>query len=272
MPWEDAIRQTLLIFGLLICAMASMGEETDKRDNWYFFGSIVYSSRSLDGVIVSKNAIADGVYGDMVTTGDAMGVDNSNAAMLAFGVQYKRFGFGLNYMPTSFKGTGSALVGGSGTNVGIYAETPLETDINVNMLLANVYYNLIQTQDTVLGLGAGLGQTMVDLSIVPETGTALTYDGNTPFGFLNLHFKSRYKRFLYGFVLNGLSLDVEDANIVYSDYKVDVGYRIFDGRAKVDIVGGYRLVNFAIDMEGNSSEIAVDVSLEGPFLGLAATF
>ena len=76
----------------------------------------------------------------------------------------------------------------------------------------------------------------------------------------------------YGFALNGLSLDVDGANIVYSDYKGDLGYRVVDRRYKLDLVGGYRLVNFAVDLEGTGGEIGVDVSLEGPFLGLAATF
>lgn len=261
-----------LAFALLIYATVSCGEETDKPGDWHFFGSLVYSSRSLGGVIVSKTANNSGGYGGLITTGNAMGVDDSNGAMLALAVQYKRFGLGLNYMPTSFEGTGSALVVGTGPNAGIFTETPLETKIDVDMLLANIYYNFIQNQDTVFGVGAGFGQTFIDLSIVPETGTALAYDGVQPFGFLNVHFMSRYKRFLYGFALNGLSLDVDGVNVVYSDYKIDLGYRLMDGRVRVDLVGGYRLVNFAIDLEGVSSEIAADVSLEGPFLGVAATY
>lgn len=256
----------------LMCAVVASGEDAAPPPDWHFFGNVVYSSRSLDGVIVAKNAINDGVYGDMVTTGDAMGVDDSQGAMLALGVQYKRFGLALNYMPTSFDGTGSALVAGTGTNVGVIVETPLETKIDVDMLLASMYYNIVQTRDSVFGIGAGFGQTMVDLSITPEVGTALAYNGQLPFGFVRLHFNSRYKRFLYGFALNGLSLDVDGANIVYSDYKVDLGYRLIDKRVKLDLVGGYRLVNFAVDLDGTSGEIGVDVSLEGPFFGVTAIY
>lgn len=266
------MKQRLLTLVCLACSAYAFAEEGQKPSNWHFFGSVVYSSRALGGTIASKNAISDGVDGDMVTTADAMGVDDSNGAMLSIGAQYKRLGIGLNYMPTSFEGSGSALVAVGGGTAGIFTSTPLETDISVDMLLASMYYNLIQTQDTVFGIGAGFGQTMVDISIVPDVGTALTYDGQLPFGFLRLHFSSKYKRFLYGFALNGLSLDVDGVNIVYSDYKLDLGYRLIDKRTKLDLVGGYRLVNFAADMTGTGGEIAADVSLDGPFLGIAAIF
>lgn len=266
------MQRTVFSVAAAFLAATTIGAETAKKpSDWHVVGNVVYSSRSLDGVIASKNAINDGVDGDMVTTGDAMGVDASQGVMLAIGAQYKRFGLGLNYMPTSFEGTGTALVAVAGSG-GFFTSTPLETKIDVDMLLATAYYNLVQTPDTVFGLGFGLGQTMVDLSIVPETGTPLAYDGQLPFGFLRLHFNSRYKRFLYGFALNGLSMDVDGANIAYSDYKIDLGYRLVDKRYKLDLVGGYRLVNFAVDLEGTTGEVGADVSLEGPFLGLTAIY
>jgi hypothetical protein len=151
-------------------------------------------------------------------------------------------------------------------------KTPLNTNIDVDMLLANVYYNFIQTPDTIFGIGAGFGQTSIDLSIVPDIGTSLVYSGTQPFGFLNLHFSSCYNRFLYGFALNGLSMDIDGVNIVYSDYKVDLGYRVIDKRMKFDVIGGYRLVNFAIDLGYDSTKVDANVSLEGPFLGVRAVY
>jgi hypothetical protein len=261
----------VLLFFLLSGPLSA--QELDSRpSDWHVGGSVVFSSRSLDGTIFSRTAGSGGRFGDLVTTADAMGVDDSNGAMLALGVQYKRFGLGINYLPTSFEGSGSALVAGTGANAGVFIQTPLETDIDVDMLLASAYYNLIQEPNTVFGVGFGLGGTIIDLSIVPEVGTVLAYEGSQPFAFLNLHFMNRHRRFLYGFSLNGLSMDVDGVNVVYSDYKADLGYRLHDARAKVDLVGGYRLVNFAIDLDGTGGKIAADVSLEGPFLGVKATY
>ncbi len=255
-----------LVLLLTLSVAAQEGEE--KPSNWHVAGSLVYSSRALDGSVVSKNSISEGVFGTLVATGDSMNVGEANGLMLALAVQYKRFGIGLNYMPTSFQGSGFALAEVGTAGGGAFIKTPLETDIDIEMLLANVYYNFIQTSNSVFGVGAGLGRTEIDFSMVPGTGNALVYEGVQPFGFLNLHMRNQYKKFIYGFVLNGLSMEFEGANIVYSDYKVDLGYRLVDKRVKLDLVGGYRMVNFAIDLAGQSSEIAVDVTLEGPFLGV----
>lgn len=261
---------------LIICALiqTSIAEEETKPRNWHISGNVVYSSRSLDGTIANKTAIAGGVFGDLIATGDSMDVGTSDSAMLALAVQYKRFGIGINYMPTSFDGQGTALVAGTGSNIGIIKEVSLDTDIDVTMLLANIYYNFIQTPDTVFGLGVGFGQTSIDLSIIPDStwATPLIYEGEQPFGFLNLHFSSNYKRFLYGFAINGISGVFDGVDVTYSDYKVDIGYRVIDKKVKLDIMGGYRLVNFAVDLEYDGNKTAADVSLQGPFLGISATY
>lgn len=259
---------------LAICALmqATGAEEETKPRNWHVSGNVVYSSRSLDGTIANQSAIAGGVFGDLVATGESMDVGTSDGAMLALAVQYKKVGLGINYMPTSFEGQGTALVALSGSTAGAYTLTDLDTNIDVTMLLANLYYNFIQTPDTVFGLGVGFGQTSIVLSIVPTIGSPLAYEGDQPFGFLNMHFSSNYKRFLYGFALNGISGNFQGVEVVYSDYKVDLGYRVIDKKMKLDIMGGYRLVNFAVDLEGNGNKTAADVSLEGPFLGITATY
>lgn len=258
---------------LLLITTSIFAEETERKpSDWHVGGSLVYSSRTLDGSVVSKNSLSGGAFGTLVATGDSMNVGDSNGMMLGLAAQYKRFGIGLNYMPTTFKGSGFALAEVGGAGGGAFVKTPLETDISVDMMLANIYYNFIQTSNSVFGVGAGLGRTEIDFSMVPGTGDPLAYQGEQPFGFLNLHMQNRHKRFLYGFALNGLSMEFEGANIVYSDYKVDLGYRLVDKRVKLDLVGGYRMVNFAISLEGESSEIDVDVTLEGPFLGVTMLY
>lgn len=257
----------LFAFGL-----PSSAEEAAPKHNWHFSASLEYSTRSLDGTIVNRNALDNGAFGELIATGDSMNVGNSDGVMVAAAVQYKRFGLGLNSLPTSFEGQGSALVAGSGSNAGVFLVTPLDTRIAVNMLLANVYYNIVQTPKTVFGIGLGFGRTSIDLSIVPDIGDALTYDGKQPFGFLNLHFSSTYKRFLYGFALNGINGTFAGATVDYSDYKLNLGYRAIDSRVKLDIMGGYRLVNFAIDIDNAGDRVSADVSLEGPFLGVSFTY
>jgi len=262
-------RSWIVLFAL---AAAAWGSEPEPKWPWQFTGSILYTSRSLSGTIVSRNAINDGVYGDMTTTADTMGLDKSQSVLLSLGAKYKCFGLGMNYLPTSYKGSGFALVAASGPSGGVFIPTPLESRIDIDMILGNISYDLIQTPDTVFGVGAGLGTTLIDLSIVPETGTALVYDGSQPFGFLTVYFGSRYRQLYYGFSLNGLSMDIDGAYVRYSDYMAQVRYRLHDARTKADLVGGYRQVNFAVELDGDGWQLRSDMSQEGPFLGLSVTY
>ena len=241
--------------------------EPDAASDWRFSGNLVYSSRPFAGSFISTG------LGGMVATGDSMNLGTSDAMMLALGIRYKRFGVILNYMPTSYHGQGTAMIGAVGPGGGgVIKETPLDTKIDVDMLLANVYYNLIQTPTSVFGVGFGFGQTVIDLNLTPEEGTPILYQGTQPFGFLNMHMSSRYKRFLYGFNINAISAEFEGVQVTYSDYKIDLGYRLIDKRVKFDIVGGYRLVNFYVDVEYSGGEVVSNIGLEGPFLGVTVAY
>jgi hypothetical protein len=197
-----------------------------------------------------------------------MNVGTSDEFMLAIGAYYKRWGIGLNYMPTSFSGVGSALVKVDSGSTGVIVATPLNTNIDVNMVLANVSYDFIKTGNNVFGIGVGLGNTSIDLAIIPGVGDSIIYNGNQPFGFLNIHMSSKHNSFSYGFSMNGISADFDGASVDYSQYTVNLGYRVKDGAVKLDVIGGYRLVNFAIDLQEGQNVIRADVALEGPYLGV----
>lgn len=251
--------------------MTSPTEKFNHR-NWHFSANLAYTSRSLSGTIANRTGIADDAFGDLIATGDSMNVGSSDGIMLALGAQYKRWGMGLNYTPTSFTGQGSAIVTLGGDQAGVLVRTPLNTDIDVDMLLASGTYDFVQTENTVFGVGLGFGRTDISLDITPDVGNAIVYDGQQPFGFLNIHMSSSYKRFRYGFTLNGISANFSGVEVDYSDYKLDLGYRVIDKNFKFDIVGGYRLVNFAIDIENGQDIVKASVSLEGPFLGVNVVY
>jgi hypothetical protein len=254
---------------LMVMAMAAFAAADGTAERpWHLSLNVVYSSRSLSGEIVNRNAITDDSFGNLAATGDSMNVGTSDGLTLMVGAQYKRWGAGVNYMPTSFSGQGAAIVEVGGAEAGVAAKTPLNTNVEVNLLLGNISYKLIQTENAVFGIGAGFGQAAIDLNIIPAVGSAIIYKGEQPFGFLNMYMANNYKRFLYGFSLNGVSATFDGVQVDYSDYRVDLGYRAIDDQVKCDIVGGYRMVNFAIDLEYGAEMAAADVTLEGPFLGV----
>lgn len=254
-----------------LCAANSAKLENNK-DKWHYFVNLAYSSRELSGEVVSKTVNQNDAFGELVATGDSMNVGSSNGLMLAAGAQYKKWALGLSYLPTSFNGSGSAIVAvGSGSSA-VLQKTPLETDIEINMILANGSYKVIETKHSVFGVGAGMGYTAIDLNIVPEVGSAIDYKGNQPFGFLNMHMLNMHDKFIYGFSLNGISAAFDGVNVNYSDYKIDLGYQLDNKKYKTNIVWGYRMVNFAIDIESEGKLVKTDVRLEGPFIGVVIAY
>lgn len=261
-------------FTLLFISTASIADDALMPNNeisvsdWHYNFTVVYSRRSLDGTIVNQTPINSDAFGSLLATGESMNVGTSDEFMLALGAQYKRWGVGLNYMPTSYSGIGTASVEAGGSVAGVIVKTSLNTDIDVDMLLANISYDFIKTGSNVFGVGAGLGNTTINLAIIPGVGDSIIYNGQQPFGFLNIHMSSQYKKFRYGFSMNGISATFDGVEVDYSQYTVDMGYRLKDGTVKLDIVGGYRLVNFAIDIEQEQNIVKAAVALEGPFLGV----
>jgi hypothetical protein len=251
---------------------AASSEDPEHHRDWHFFANVSYTPRTLSGSITNKSAIDDGVFGDLAATGDSMNLDTSDSLMVTVAAQYRRWRMGLNYAPTSFSGQGYAIVALSGNQAGAYVKTPLNTSIDVNLLLGKLSYDIIQTKDSRFGVGAGLGSSYVDLSIIPQVGNSIVYQGNQPFGFLSVYMQNKYHDFLYGFNFNAISASFSGVEVDYSDYTVDLGYRLSDKKVKWDVVGGYRLVNFSIDIEDGEDMIEAVTKLQGPFIGLSASY
>ena len=249
----------------------SSGNTLDHRD-WHFFANISYTSRTLDGSVAETSGITDDVFGNLYATDDSMNLGNSDKFMYTLAVQYKRWSLGLNYTPTSFSGQGYAIVGLTGSQAGLSTKTPLNTDIEVNLILGKLSYDIIQAKNTKFGVGVGLGRSDIDLNIIPQVGNSIIYKGYQPFGFLSVYMANNYQRFLYGFNFNAISASFTGVEVGYSDYTIDFGYRLSDKEIKWDLVGGYRLVNFSIDIEDGQNMYKAITHLQGPFIGVSVSY
>ena len=246
----------------------------EATSDWSFSGSAVFSSRPYEGGF-SKTQTAGEVNRGMVATDDSMGLGDSNEGMYALGAKYKRWSAVFNYMPTNFEGTGTALIGSKDPGMnGALVESPLDTNINVKMYLANVSYDIIQTPNMIFGLGVGFGATSVEMSILPEDRPelAIDYGGTQPFGFLSMHMKNKYEDFLYGFTIRAIQANFQNVDVGYSDYKIDLGYRLIDDWYNLDAVGGYRNVTFDAALVVEGGDVASKMNLKGPFIGLAMSY
>ena len=263
---------TKVFLPLCITALTTISAYAEEASDWQWQASVLYSSRTLDGTIVRQTEVANGVFGDLMATGDSMDLGSSDKFMFGVAGQYKQWRAGLNYLPTSYSGQGFAIVDLGGSQTGVLHRTPLSTDINVDMLLANLTYDLIQTSTSRFGVGVGAGRTQIDLNIIPELGNSIIYEGTQPFGFVSVYMANRYQNFLYGFNVNAISATFTGVHVNYSDYNLQLGYRLSDDDIKWDVVGGYRRVNFSIDLEFERDVVQADTSMTGPYVGVTMTF
>jgi hypothetical protein len=79
--------------------------------------------------------------------------------------------------------------------------------------------------------------------------------------------------------LNGVAMTLDGVEIDYLDFQFELGYRAYQGYFNLDIIAGYRMVNFAIsgssEVDGTintTRDVAVDLTLEGPFLGITLSY
>jgi hypothetical protein len=271
----------ILAFVMFVPAALSAASGSDRENNtsqttrdWHFSAAIVYTSRTLGGSIAQNDPLFRNTYGSMLATTDSMNLNKSDSFMYTLAVQYRRWGVALNYGPTSFSGQGSALVGldNNTTDTGLLHTTPLTTAINIDLLLGKFTYDIVQSKNSRFGVGIGLGESFIDLHITPDVGKPIAFSGTEPFAYASIYMQNRYEAFLYGFNLNGISATFSGTKIDYSDYTVDLGYRLSDDTVKWDVIGGYRLVNFTISMEDQGENIKAVTQLQGPFVGLSISY
>ncbi len=263
-------------------------EEARKKykrpENWSVFASATYNSRRIKGNISRKNTLNNGVSSDLVATGETLDLDRSNGFMYYGGVSYKRWVLGLSFMPSSFQdqGNGFSYFDISGPNGnGVLTELATVTDVNIDMYLGNITYEVVRTEHTTFKAGIGVGGSSVNLHITPiDTAVSeIKYDHTQPFGYITMNMATDYRRFLFSGNMNSVAMTLEGVKIDYLDFIFQLGYRVYQGYFNLDINAGYRMVNFGIsgssEVNGkinSTRDVGVDLTLEGPFLGITLSY
>jgi opacity protein-like surface antigen len=232
-----------------------------------FGAAIVYGPRDIAGtVFVDRAGPASGL-----ATADSLGLGTATSVQLRLAAGYKRWRVALDYLPTQYSGDGFADVD---INIGdlppISAQTPVRSDIDVNLLLLNLRYDVFRTDRWTTALGFGLGQTDVDLALVPAIGRAVAFDSKTPFGYIGGDIEWRFaNRWSARGGLQWISGEFDGSRIDYGNYNIAIAYRLNQKRFLTEIVGGYRRVDFTFDYSVPGDRIVTDLSIEGPYLGFS---
>jgi len=150
---------------------------------------------------------------------------------------------------------------------------------DIDMYLANVLYEVVKTPNTSLKVGVGLGSSVVEFNVTPDSTHVgeIAYDGSEPFGFLTVNMMNTYNDFSYGFNVNGINMEIDNTLVEYSDFTLQGGYRFYKKkRFKADVIAGFRQVNFALTTNNDDDIVDhiydVDLTLSGPFIGFTLSY
>jgi hypothetical protein len=189
------------------------------------------------------------------TTADSLGLGDAKSFQYQVGYWYKRWQFALVDMPTTYTGQGFATTEiDFGTGTVIAVDTPISSDIDVRMTLLNVLWDAWSGDTWKFSVGFGLGQTKVDVHLIPDLGQGISFDGTEPFSYLALRYVTRSK-------------------FDYSNLNLMGGYLFHAGdKSKFDVVAGYRRIDFLFDYNVNDQRTRTDMTLKGPYIGIVGAF
>jgi hypothetical protein len=257
------------ILSLLLCAAVFPAIAHAEEDDWGFVASVTYGPRAIAGTIFA-NRPGPAMGG---ATADSLGLGTANSFMYAAGFRFKRWNFTLDSMPTTFDGQGFATAAidlGNGQAIAI--TTPIISTINVDLKLANVMYDVFNTEKGKFSAGMGFGQTAIDVALVPAIGQSVAFNGTTPFGFLAINYVKRFNKFSLTVAAQGIALAVNESSMDYSNLNLMGGYMFFKKKWFSEVVIGYRRVGFKFDYDVAAGIFDTDMTLTGPYVGLVGGF
>ena len=265
------IKQSLTALGLVTVVLMQFSVESamaqDAEPDWSFSVDIGWAWRDIDGTIFDYTPPVTGV-----ATTDSLGLGTSSEPQASFGVRWKQLMVDFVYLPSKFTGDGfllEAIDFGNGPVIG--NTDPITSDIEVEMFLANVEYDLLKRGDMDLGVGIGLGTVNLDIVMTPASATGVTIIGNVPFGYLTSTFVKRWDKFAATFGLQGISVTIDDYSITYKSVNIAGNYRLMErGRFNLSVAGGYRYVEFDYSFDDDTSGVKTYTAFEltGPYIGL----
>lgn len=259
------VMQTLtLCFSSITISIAD-----DVSTDWGFNAMLGWAWRDINGTMFSYSPPLSGA-----ATADSLGLGSSSEPDAAIGIRWKRLNVELVYLPSKFSGDGVLVQDldlGSGSNIS--NTTPITSDLEVTMTLANVEYLVLQRSDLDLGFGFGFGQVGLDIKMTPQIGAEVNISGDVPFGYLTASLVKRWGKAALNAGLQGLSISQNSTSVTYNSLNLAGTYRFLQKeKVSFDVLAGYRYVsfNYEFDDDNTGATAATDFELTGPYIGVRA--
>lgn len=239
--------------------------------DWGFSAIVGRAWRDINGTMFSFTPPLSGA-----ATAGSLGLDSSSEPQAVIGARWKRLNINFVYLPSKFSGDGVLVQGldfGSGPVIG--TTTPISSNIEVTMTLANIEYLVLNRSDMDLGFGVGLGRVDLNISMTPQTGSDVNISGDVPFGYISGSFVKRWGKIALNLGLQGLSVSQSSTSVAYKSMNIAGAYRFSQqDRLGLDVLAGYRYVDFdyAFDDDNTGSRSSTNFELTGPYVSVRASW
>jgi hypothetical protein len=239
--------------------------------DWGFSAIVGWSWRDINGTMFSFTPPLSGA-----ASADSLGLDYSSEPQAVIGARWKRLNINFVYLPSKFSGDGVLVQGldfGSGPVIG--TTTPISSNIEVTMTLANIEYMVLKRSDMDIGFGVGLGRVDLDVSMAPQTGSDVNISGDVPFGYISGSFVKRWGKIALYLGLQGLSVSQGSTSVAYKSMNIAGAYRFLQkGRLGLDVLAGHRYVDFdyAFDDDNTGARASTNFELTGPYVSVRASW
>ena len=212
------------------------------------------------------------IEGDMSTNGDTIdfsddiGLDDSEVTIMPQ-VQFSLGPVGVRISAFFLEFTGDETVTASfefGGSTFIVSER-IQSRVEINNYRAVSLFKVAGTGFLTLSIQSGISFFQIEGSIEGETTGSAREKLNVPIPVAGLLVQAKFGRFVFEVDVVGLSLDISGTSVTLLDIQASVGVTFFK---ILGVRAGYKRLTF----DGDSDDIAIDLTIEGFFIGGSLQF
>jgi len=213
------------------------------------------------------------------SSADALGLDEETVFLPRADLRWGSWRLGVTSTDLEYSGDGRAeatlRLGGREITAG----TPVRSDLEASYFAGELTYGILpgivpsEVLDVAFGLGVGRAEYDLEFRSRP-TGVTIRTDDSQPFAYLVGEVSGELGPVGLRARLAGVGVELGDEEVRFFDADLSARYRLFgeDDGLEGHGVLGYRYYAFEYEWDEGGSRVDVDLTLDGPYLGLELRF
>lgn len=192
------------VTALLMLATSPLAAEnylhhsSDSRDDWGLSLNAEGYRWEMEGSFANVGKLTTNVASSFSGTGESLGLGEETVGQFTLIASNRRWNIGAYSLKLDYQGEGSGLSGVIVSNLAAFAVSDVTSSVLLDFLVAELTYNIISTEDSLLGVGFAAGKLDMDVNFNVDNADRFSYQRNDPYGYLILNVQNRLDRFFYG--------------------------------------------------------------------------